>query len=112
MKGATLRASIYARMSTDKQSADSPADQIARCREFAKRKGWQVVEVLVVEEPAVAGGSLANRPGLMGLLGRLSDFDVFLCWDFLRLSRDSGDLGWIRKAQAALAGERPSWLTN
>ena len=28
-----MRAAIYARMSTDKQSADSPADQIARCRE-------------------------------------------------------------------------------
>lgn len=26
-----MRAAIYARMSTDKQSADSPADQIARC---------------------------------------------------------------------------------
>ena len=25
-------AAIYARMSTDKQSSDSPADQIARCR--------------------------------------------------------------------------------
>jgi DNA invertase Pin-like site-specific DNA recombinase len=34
-----MRAAIYARMSTDKQSADSPADQIARCREFAERRG-------------------------------------------------------------------------
>ena len=30
-----MRAAIYARMSTDKQSADSPADLIVRCREFA-----------------------------------------------------------------------------
>jgi DNA invertase Pin-like site-specific DNA recombinase len=29
-----MRAAVYARMSTDKQSADSPADQIGRCREF------------------------------------------------------------------------------
>lgn len=31
-----MRAAIYARMSTDKQGAGSPADQIARCRELAE----------------------------------------------------------------------------
>ena len=35
-----MRAAIYARMSTDKQSSDSPADQIARCRAFATSRGW------------------------------------------------------------------------
>ena len=39
---------IYARMSTDKQSSDSPADQIARCREFAARRGLEIVEALVM----------------------------------------------------------------
>ncbi len=29
------RAAVYARISTDRQSADSPADQISRCRDFA-----------------------------------------------------------------------------
>ena len=33
------RAAIYARMSTDKQSSDSPADQVARCREYRYRRG-------------------------------------------------------------------------
>jgi predicted site-specific integrase-resolvase len=42
-----MRAATYARVSTDKQSADSPADQIARCREFAARRGWHVVDALV-----------------------------------------------------------------
>ena len=40
-----MRAAIYLRMSTDKQSADSPADQIARCREFGKAHGWTVVSM-------------------------------------------------------------------
>ena len=34
------RAAIYARMSTDRQSPHSPADQVAHCREFAERRGW------------------------------------------------------------------------
>lgn len=29
-----MRVAIYARMSTDKQSAASPEDQIARCRAY------------------------------------------------------------------------------
>ena len=40
------RAASYARMSTDRQSADSPEDQIRRCREFAADRGWQVVDAL------------------------------------------------------------------
>ena len=91
-----MRAAIYARMSTDKQSADSPADQIARCREFARTRGWQVVEVLVVSEAGVSGASRHNRPGLLGLVDRIADWDVLLCWDSSRLARDSEDLGWIR----------------
>jgi site-specific DNA recombinase len=43
-----VRAAIYARMSTDKQSDTSPEDQIARCREYAEGQGWHVVDELVV----------------------------------------------------------------
>jgi DNA invertase Pin-like site-specific DNA recombinase len=82
-------------MSTDKQSADSPADQIARCRRFAAENGWQVVEDLVVVEPGVSGASRHNRPGLLGLFNRIDEWDVLLAWDFSRLTRDTEDLGWI-----------------
>ncbi len=51
------RAAIYARMSADKQSANSPADQIARCREYAEREAWQVVEDLVL-------AAIEDRPAL------------------------------------------------
>jgi DNA invertase Pin-like site-specific DNA recombinase len=91
-----MRAAIYARMSTDKQSADSPADQIARCREFAKARGWTVVPDLVVEEAAISGASRHNRPGLLGLFARISEWDALLVWDFSRLSRDMEDSGWIK----------------
>ena len=91
-----LRAAIYARMSTDKQSADSPADQIARCREFAAAQGWHVAESLVTEDAGVSGASRHNRPKLLDLMARIAEWDVLLCWEFSRLARSSEDLGWIR----------------
>lgn len=93
-----MRAAIYARMSTDKQSTDSPADQIARCREFAVGRGWKVLEPLVIEDAGVSGASRHNRPKLLQLIARISEWDVLLCWEFLRLGRDSENLGWIRNS--------------
>ncbi len=91
-----MRAAIYARMSTDKQSADSPADQIARCRDFAKERGWSVLRGLVIEDAGISGASRHNRPRLLELMDRIEEWDVLLCFDFSRLARDSEDLGWIR----------------
>ncbi len=91
-----MRAAIYARMSTDKQSADSPADQIARCRDFASARGWLVVEELVAEDAGISGASRHNRPKLLELIARIDEWDVLLCFDFSRLARDAEDLGWIR----------------
>ncbi len=90
------RVAIYARMSTDKQSADSPADQIAQCREFAQVRDWRVVESLVVTDAGISGASRHNRPRLLDLIDRIDEWDVLLCFDFSRLARDSEDLGWIR----------------
>lgn len=90
------RAAIYARMSTDKQSERSPADQEAECRRFAAARDWAVVDDLVVHEVGVSAASRHNRAGLLELMARVADWDVLLCWDFDRLARDSEDLGWIR----------------
>jgi len=68
-----MRVAIYARMSTDKQSDTSPDDQIARCREYAEREGWAVVEDLVVAEAGVSGASRHNRPGLLEMMARISE---------------------------------------
>lgn len=91
-----MRAAVYARMSTDKQSADSPADQIARCRVFAESKGWTIDDALVVSDAGISGASRHNRPALLSLFERMGEWDVLLCWDSSRLARDSEDLGWIR----------------
>ena len=91
-----MRAAIYARMSMDKQSGDSPGDQIARCRDFAKRKGWDVAEELIAVDAGVSGASRHNRPSLLDLISRIPEWGVLLCWDFSRLARDGEDQGWIR----------------
>lgn len=91
-----MKAAIYARMSTDKQSADSPADQIARCREYAKRHGWQVVEDLVVTDERISGAAIVDRPALRACLDAIHNYDVLLCWEFSRLARDEGHLADIR----------------
>jgi DNA invertase Pin-like site-specific DNA recombinase len=91
-----MRAAIYARMSTDKQSDTSPEDQIARCREYAERHGWHVLDELVVAEHGISGASRHNRPGLLGLVERIGEWDVLVAFDFARLARNQEDLGWIR----------------
>ncbi len=91
-----MRAAIYARMSTDKQNRLSLDDQITHCREYADREGWEVLDDLVVVEAAISGASRHNRPGLLSLIARIDEWDVLLCWEFSRLTRDGEDLGWIR----------------
>jgi hypothetical protein len=90
------RAAIYARVSTDKQSEASCEDQVARCREYAERQGWQVVESLVVSEYGISGASRHNRPGFLDLMARITEWDVLLAYDFARLSRSQEDTGWLR----------------
>ena len=90
-----MRAAIYARMSTDKQSADSPAGQIARCREYAARRGLLVVDALVMVDAGISGASRHDRPGLLPIMERIGEWDALLCFDASRLARDEEDFGWI-----------------
>ncbi len=71
-----MRASIYARVSTDRQSTDSPADQIGRCRAFAESRGWTVADDVVVIEAGISGASRHNRPGLLELVARIDEWDA------------------------------------
>ena len=89
-----VRVAIYARMSTDGQSVDSPADQVARCREFAAARGLAVV--LVVEDAGLSAASRHARPQFTDLFQRIREWDVLLCWDFSRVARNEEDTGWVR----------------
>lgn len=81
-------------MSTDKRSADSPADQIACCREYAQREGMTVV--LVGQDTGVSDAIRHNLPGLLSLFAEIDAWDVLLVWDSSGHARDGEDMDWVR----------------
>lgn len=91
-----MRAAIYARFSTEMQSASSVDDQLARCERFAGERGWLVVDRFA--DRAVSGAT-RERPGLGGLMGacEAGRVDVVLVEDLSRLSRDTGDAFEIKR---------------
>lgn len=91
------RAAIYARFSTELQSDRSIEDQVALCREFAKRSNFQVVGLY--DDRARSGASMLGRTGLMDLLSdaREHAFDVVVVEALDRISRDQEDLAGIFK---------------
>lgn len=85
-----MRAGIYARHSTDKQGTSSE-DQIRRCQEFCRFKGYDAVEVY--RDEALSGAHIENRPGINALLiGALNGrFDIVITEDLSRISRNQAD---------------------
>jgi site-specific DNA recombinase len=82
-----LRAAVYSRFSTDRQSDSSIADQVRVCTEYAQRQGWQITHHF--EDQGISGTAMGNRPGVLSmretaLAGR---FDVLLVTDLNRLAR-------------------------
>lgn len=63
------RAVIYCRVSSTKQTVrgDGLGSQETRCREYAKYKGYEVVEVFTDD----SSGSLTTRPGMQDMLSFL-----------------------------------------
>ena len=78
---------IYARVSTSEQSCEL---QINELKEFANRRGWDVI--IVLEEKL--SGTKANRPQLKQLQKLVSErkIDVVLIWKLDRLFRSLKDL--------------------
>jgi len=89
-----LRCAIYSRFSSDRQSPISIEDQIRKCREYAARQGWAVLEEHIYADHAVSGTS-AGRTGLQRLLAaaeqRIRAFDAILIDDTSRLTRKLAD---------------------
>ena len=112
MKNNKKKAVIYCRVSSIKQSTvgDGLRSQETRCRDFARMKGYDVVEVFSDD----VSGSLTERPGMKAMLAflrkRRADNMAVLIDDVSRLARGlSAHLelrGAIAKAGAVL--ESPS----
>ena len=87
-----MKAAIYSRFSTDRQTESSIADQVRVCAEYATREGWRIVEKH--EDQGISGAALGNRPGVLRMheAALARRFDVLLVTDLTRLSRSNGDL--------------------
>jgi site-specific DNA recombinase len=81
-----LRAVLYARYSTEKQSEASIEDQFRVCERVAERHGFQVIGRF--EDAALSGGT-TRREGYQRMLeaARRGEFDVIVAEDVSRLWR-------------------------
>ena len=80
---ATMRAAIYARVSTFDQE---PENQLEELRRYAGARGWEVKEFV---DHGVSGAK-ERRPALDAMLvdAKRRRFDVLLCWRLDRLGRN------------------------
>ena len=87
-----LRCAVYARYSSDRQSKCSIGDQIRKCREYAERQGWQILDDHIYSDEAISGAT-SEREGLQRLLAAAEAkcFDIVLIDDTSRLSRKLSD---------------------
>jgi len=92
-----MRAVIYARYSTDLQSASSIEDQVRLCRERAEKENATIVDIY--SDYAISGSSLRNRPGMRALLeeAKKGRFDCVIAEALDRISRDQEDIAAIYK---------------
>ncbi|HEY1748569.1 MAG TPA: recombinase family protein [Xanthobacteraceae bacterium] len=74
----TGRAAIYARFSSDLQRDRSIDDQVALCREYAGRNGYNILSVF--SDRAITGSSFQLRRGIQDLLqaARAGDFEFVI----------------------------------
>src|ERR1043165_3802561 len=93
----TLRAAIYARVSSEEQREGQTIDsQVAELERFAREKNWQIAEVYKDDGWS---GSLLARPELDRLRDDASRrrFDLVLLNDVDRLARDVAHLGIVKR---------------
>jgi site-specific DNA recombinase len=82
-----MRAAIYSRFSTDKQTESSIADQVRVCTEYAEKHGLTVVQRF--EDQGISGAAMGNRPGFLAMrdAAKARQFDTLLVMDTTRLAR-------------------------
>jgi site-specific DNA recombinase len=102
MRTATVtRAAIYARYSSEQQSAASIPDQVRLCRRLCEDLGWQVVEVFADE---AMSGATHLRPDFqrMQQMAMAGAFDVLVAESLDRLSRDQEHIAGLHKRMGYL----------
>jgi site-specific DNA recombinase len=104
----TTRCAIYARYSSELQNPLTIDQQIRKCREYAERHGFRILDPHIYADEAISGAT-DDREGLRRLLIHAKEkppaFNVILVDDTSRLSRKLVDSLWIFE-QLQFAGIR------
>jgi site-specific DNA recombinase len=107
-----MRASVYARKSTEQTGVSdelrSVARQIEHARAYAASKGWTVEATHVYVDDGISGAEFTTRPGLLRLLNALKPrppFDVLIVSEESRLGRETIETAYVLK-QLITAGVR------
>lgn len=88
---------IYARYSSNLQSADSIEDQVRMARAHAEKAGWVVIDVYA--DHAISGTHAATRPGLQRMMddAKAGRFSLVVAEALDRLSRNLKDIATIHE---------------
>ena len=86
-----MRAVMYARYSTDKQTELSIEAQFRACREYAQVKGYIITGQY--EDKAISGKSTVSRSGYQKMVrdAEAGKFDIILIHKYDRIARNLGD---------------------
>ena len=86
-----MKAVVYARYSDNAQREESIEGQLRECGEFAKRKGYTVINTYI--DRAISGKKADNRPQFMQMIddSKQKQFDTVIVWKIDRFSRDKYD---------------------
>jgi site-specific DNA recombinase len=95
-----VRVGVYVRISEDRDGQQTAtARQLKDAREFAARKGWEVVEEFEDIDMSAFKTNI-KRPGFLRMLDslRVGDIDGVLVWKLDRLTRQQRDLARVMEA--------------
>lgn len=87
-----MKAALYGRYSTDRQSESSIGDQFRVCGDRCLKEGFEVIARY--EDQGISGAAIGNRPGFLAMLqtALAGHFDILVVMDLTRLSRSQGDM--------------------
>ena len=91
-----MKATLYARVSTNEQRKESIDDQLRECRELCRRHGFDVVAKFC---DRARSGNEASRPGYQQLLrtARRRECDVIVAHELSRLWRSESEMHAIKE---------------
>ena len=83
----SMRAVVYARVSTDQQSEGSIEEQMRRCKQYCELKGYTVV----AEYTDVGSGMNTDRPQYEMMMSNMHEWDICVAYKLDRFHRSSGN---------------------